>query len=67
MNSLLCLFNEHKFYHIANFSDVTGGRALYQCSRCKKVDIDAPSHFHDKQRRKGRLTRINWHQPKPSK
>jgi len=37
---LLCKIKKHRWCHIANFDDVTGGRGLYQCARCKIVTMD---------------------------
>jgi hypothetical protein len=44
--SILCNILEHKWVHIANFTDVSGGRALYQCERCKEMRIAAPAEFY---------------------
>jgi hypothetical protein len=41
---ILCFFKGHRWLHIANFGDVTGGRGLYQCARCSKVTIDTSSN-----------------------
>ena len=60
MLGLLCIFKEHKFKHIMNFNDVMDGRGLYQCSRCKKIDVDMASAYHDRARKRGLRTRINW-------
>jgi hypothetical protein len=40
----LCNFKPHRWLHIANFDDITGGRGLYQCARCSKVIMDRSSN-----------------------
>lgn len=51
--SIICFFKGHKLKHVANWRDVTGGRGLWQCERCKLVHIDSPSEFYDRRYREG--------------
>jgi hypothetical protein len=65
---LICWWNinkttNHKFRLIANFYDIDGGRAIYQCDRCGFIDVDSNDSFHVRMGKKGIKTRINWHQP----
>ena len=48
----LCNFKKHRWLHIANFVDVTGGRGLYQCTRCSKVTVDVSTNGIGKHRYK---------------
>lgn len=49
---MICYFKGHDWYHIANFRDITGGRGLWQCTRCKILKMDATSEFYDKYKSK---------------
>ncbi len=48
----LCNFIKHRWIHIANFDDVTGGRGLYQCIRCKKITMDISENHIKRERYK---------------
>jgi len=56
--SIICFFKGHKLNHIANFNDVQGGRALWQCERCKLVHIDLPFEYYLKRYHEGKSKRI---------
>jgi hypothetical protein len=51
--NLICFFKGHKPELIANFGKPGYyRRALWQCTRCKEVIMEAPSEFYDKRTRK---------------
>ena len=52
INEIKCYFRAHKWRHIANWSDITGGRGLWQCTCCKKVEIAGSSDFYNRLERK---------------
>ena len=59
MNKLLCwIRNECRFEIVANFQDITDGRGLYQCSRCKTLTMDVNCHRQMESFKKGHKTRL---------
>jgi len=56
--SIRCFLNGHKLKHIVNFNDIPGGRALWQCERCKLVHIDLPLEFYLKLYHEGKIKRM---------
>jgi len=57
----LCIFKNHRWLHIANFDDVTGGRGLYQCKRCKSITVDRSTNGLKKDRYKKVGNHIEYH------
>lgn len=58
INELICFFRGHKPEHISNWYDIgefrtaTNGRGLWQCTRCKKIHMDATAEFFNKRKKK---------------
>lgn len=58
INEIICFFKGHIPIHIANFSKSTSvhmqtiDRGLWQCTRCKKIHMDAPYEFYAKRKKK---------------